>query len=29
MNGKTSNTSKDANNAKTPSNLFGIDLKIA
>jgi len=28
-NGKTSKTSKEANKAKTPSNLFGIDLSIA
>jgi hypothetical protein len=27
--GRTSNTSKEANKAKTPSNLFGIDLRIA
>jgi len=27
--GKTNKTSKEANKAKTPNSLFGIDLKIA
>ena len=29
INGITNNTNNDANNAKTPNNLFGIDRKIA
>jgi hypothetical protein len=29
VNGKTNKTNKAPNNARTPSNLFGIDLKIA
>jgi hypothetical protein len=29
LNGKTSNTNNEKNNAKTPINLFGIDRNIA